>query len=95
MNPALSCASMRLRLRVVDVDVLAEHRGHRLPLPRQHRAGDRDADAAADVPHQVEEARRVTHPLRRDGLPSPPSSAARTVSAMPVPCSNCGQKMSQ
>ena len=44
----------------------AEHRCRRLRVARQHRAGHRDADAAADVAHQIEQARRVAHPLARD-----------------------------
>ena len=43
-------------------------RRRRLLVARQHRAGHRDADAAADVAHQVEQARRVAHLLARDRI---------------------------
>ena len=46
----------------------AERRCRRLLLAREHRAGDGDADAAADVAHQVEQARRVAHLLARDRI---------------------------
>ena len=37
-------------------------------MAREHRARGRDADTAADVPHQVEQAGRVAHALARDRI---------------------------
>ena len=95
MNACAHLVEHRLRRRIVRRDVGAEHRRRRLAVAREQRAGHRDADAAADVAHQVEQARRVAHLLARNRDPSTTVVSGTNSSDMPTPWNSCGQKMSQ
>ena len=67
-EPCRICANIDWVAGSIAVTCEPKHGDVRLLMAGHHGAGDRDADAAADVAHQVEEAGRVAHALARDGV---------------------------
>ena len=76
-------------------DVLAQDLAVGVGLALQQRAGHGDADAAAEVAHQVEEAGGVAHVLARDRVHADRRERHEDAATAPMPWMNCGQKKSQ